>query len=85
MSTVSIGVLADWTARLTSVQAELQTFLRDAEPLLAARRSAVAQLAATADASMTTGCARDEPLAFLEAILDIEELARELHRTLNIW
>ena len=85
MSTVSMGVLADWMPRLASVQAGLETFLHDAEPLLAARRTAVALFGASTDAATVSDCAKDESLAFLERLLDVEQLARDVHRMLNIW
>jgi hypothetical protein len=85
MSTVSMGVLADWTPRLASIKADLESFLHDAEPLLAARRSAVTQLGASYATLPASGVDKDEPLDFLERLLDIEQLARDVHRMLNIW
>jgi hypothetical protein len=80
-----MGVLAEWLPRLAAVRADLEAFLDDAEPLLAARRSAVAQLASSDATSLDGGAVNDESLDFLERLLDIEQSAREVHRMLNIW
>ncbi|MEO8267156.1 MAG: hypothetical protein ABI706_16750 [Ilumatobacteraceae bacterium] len=85
MSTVSTGVLAEWMPRLAAVQADLETFLGDAVPLLAARKSAVELLGASEGATIVSADAEAEHLAFLETLLDIEGLVRDIHRMLNTW
>jgi hypothetical protein len=85
MSTATMGAQADWMPRLASVQADLETFLIEAEPLLAARRNAVALLRASDDGALVNASAEDESRAFLETLIDIEELVRRIHRVLNVW
>ncbi len=84
MSTVTTSpdVLVDWMPRLASMQADLEAILNTAEPLCALRRESVTQLRASKDHAAVSTHEQNDCLAFLQSLLQVEQLVVEISQRL---
>ncbi len=85
MSTITTrpDVLIDWMPLLASMQADLEAARNNAEQLCALRRQSVALLRASNDRAVVSAHELHDCLAFLQSLMQVEQLAREIARILD--